>query len=127
MTLAGNITAGSQAGGTGQILLQASEGVTQSGGIIDTHQLLLGGDEAIESTGDFILTNANQINELAGILLNNPELTTATSVTLVKADYDSVCDDPLTNPLTESFTGLDIAGNATLTINGDLSQTTAPI
>ena len=42
LTLAGNINAGNQ------ILLQASNGVSQTGGVITTFELLVGGDTANE-------------------------------------------------------------------------------
>ena len=59
LNLAGNLTVGNQ------ILLQASNGVSQTGGIITTGELLLGGDTAIESTGVYDLINDNVVDQLA--------------------------------------------------------------
>ena len=98
LTLNGNVTVGTQA------LLQASEGVNQAAGVIDVNQLLLGGDEAKESTGDFILNGNNVVSELAATLVDNLEFTNTVDLTIVKATYTSICD-PL---LTEEFLGLDI-------------------
>ena len=117
LTLNGNVTVGTQA------LLQASEGVNQAAGVIDVNQLLLGGDEAKESTGDFILNGNNVVSELAATLVDNLEFTNTVDLTIVKATYTSICD-PL---LTEEFLGLDIGGNLTLILSGDISQLTGQV
>ena len=117
LTLAGNVTSGNQ------VLLQASEGVMQSSGIITTDQLLLGGDTAQESSGDFILNQANQVNELAANLLDSLELTNAQNMTIVKATYTSVCDASIM----ETFSGLDIGDDLTLDVGGLLQQTSGSI
>ena len=120
LTLDGNITAGSQSAGTGQILLQASEGVTQSSGLINTNQLLLGGDAANESTGDFNLTQANTINELAASLVDSLSFVNSTDVAIVKGSYVSVCDPAQS----ESFAGLDVGDDLIIDVTvGDLIQT----
>ena len=62
LTLTGNLTAGSQ------ILLQASNGVEQTGGVITTTTLFLGGDGANESSGDFNLEQNNVVDQLAAQL-----------------------------------------------------------
>ena len=69
LTLNGNVTVGNQA------LLQASEGINQVAGVIDVPQLLLGGDEAKESSGDFVLNGNNIVSELAATLVDNLEFT----------------------------------------------------
>ena len=118
LTLNGNVTVGTQA------LLQASEGINQAAGVINVTQLLLGGDEAKESTGDFILNGNNVVSELAATLVDNLEFTNTVDLTIVKATYTSICD-PL---LTEDFLGVDIGGNLTMNVNGgNLDQTDGPV
>ena len=59
LNLAGNLTVGNQ------ILLQASNGVSQTGGVINAGELLLGGDAPLESTGVYNLINDNVVDQLA--------------------------------------------------------------
>ena len=67
--------------------------------MIDVNQLLLGGDEAKESTGDFVLNGNNVVSELAATLVDNLQFTNTIDLTIVKATYTSICDPLLTEDL----------------------------
>ena len=107
-----------------QALLQASEGVVQDSGFISVNQLLLGGDEDKESSGEFELTGDNAISQIAATVQDSLTLVNTVDLMVVKATYTSVCD-PM---LTEDFSGLSIGANLDITVNGgDLEQTNAPV
>ena len=117
LTLAGNLTAGSQ------ILLQASNGVTQTGGVITTTTLLLGGDAANESSGVFDLQQNNAVDQLAAELDDSLLFTNVVDLTLVKADYVSVCDPADV----ESFAGINVASDLTLSSGDIIQDSDAPV
>ena len=118
LTLNGNLTTSSA---TGQVLLQSDSGVNQAAGVITTNDLLLGGDDADEGSGNFDLTGANAVTNIGGDLEN--DLVFVNSVTLDIADlsYDSDCGT------SEAICGVNVGGNLDLTITGDLTQTAALI
>ena len=116
LTLSGNVSAANQ------ILLQASNGVTQTAGILSTAQLFLGGDVANESSGDFTLQSANIVGQLAANLQDDFLFTTTTDLTITGGTLDSLCDDPISNPDTETFTGVNSAtGDVKLAVLGNLT------
>ena len=86
LNLAGNLTVGNQ------ILLQASNGVSQTGGIITTGELLLGGDTAIESTGVYELSNNNAINQLAFSIVGTLNFSNVGDFEVTSLAYVSACD-----------------------------------
>ncbi|MFK7767220.1 MAG: hypothetical protein AB8B55_08355 [Mariniblastus sp.] len=118
LTLNGNLTT---AVAGGQVLLQSDTGVIQAAGVITAEQLLLGGDLVDEGSGNFDLTQANNVASLAADLEN--DLNFVNSVTLDIADlaYASICGT------TEAICGLNIGGNLDLNITGDLTQSAAII
>ena len=95
LNLAGNLNAGNQ------ILLQASNGVSQTGGIITTSELLLGGDAAIESTGVFDLANDNVVDQLAFDILGTLNFNNVGDFEVTSLAYDSASgsaeDETITN------------------------------
>ena len=107
---------------TSELLLQASEGVDQSGGIIDADHLFLGGDELVEGSGLFNLLGTNDIEQLSANVNDDLQLNTISSLTITAGTFDSFCDDPGTNPDTELFTAFGINGDLTLSVSGDLGQ-----
>ena len=108
LLLNGNISSGDQ------ILLQASAGVTQTGGILSTDQLLIGGNVAKESTGDFILQSDNVINEVAAQVIGDLRLTNMGNLNIGVLNYSSACGTQ------QPLSGLDIAGNLVLVIDAAL-------
>ena len=117
LTLAGNLTAGSQ------ILLQASNGVAQTGGVITTTTLLLGGDGANEASGDFNLEQNNVVDQLAAQLNDSLAFTNVVDLAIVKANYVSVCDPTDV----ESFAGINVATDLTLISGGIIQDSDAPV
>ena len=123
LRLLGDITAADQ------VLLQASNGVTQSGGIITTDQLFVGGDIAKESTGRFDLQSENVVNELAARVNGDFLFANTTDLNLGVLSYTSVCGS------TEAISGLTIDGNMVIDNNatanaaaGNLTQSpSAPV
>ena len=107
---------------TAELLLQASEGIDQSGGFIDADHLFLGGDESIEGGGLFNLSSANDVQLLSANINDDLQLNSVSSLTLMDGSYDSFCDDPGTNLDTEVFADFTIGGNLTLSVTGDLDQ-----
>ena len=95
LDLAGNLNAGNQ------ILLQASNGVSQTGGIITTGELLLGGDAAIEFTGVFDLANENAVDQLAFNILGRLNFNNVGDFEVTSLAYDSASgsaeDETITN------------------------------
>ena len=75
----GTLTVGDVAAGS--LLLQSPSGVTQSG-ILDTPELLLGGDSAIEGGGDFVILSDTLENLAFNIPAGNLALTTSQELTL---------------------------------------------
>ena len=112
LTLDGNITATTA-------LLQASEGATQTAGVvIAVDNLLLGGDDAKESSGDFVLDGNNVINQISADLMDSLTLVNTVDLLVVKQEFESICN----GAMTEEFTGLDIGGDLMITVTGSLSQ-----
>ena len=120
LNLSDNITTTDAAG---QVLLQAASGVTQTGGIITTNVLMLGGDSATESSGNFVLNSNNEVNALATNLRNDLLFTNVGDVFVVKADHESDCDSDMLPD--EVFAGVIVGGNITLNITGSLLQNTS--
>ena len=115
LRLNGNLTTSAA---NGQVLLQSDSGVTQAAGTaITTHELLLGGNSVDEGSGNFVLTRDNVVNRLAADLVNNLNFADSTSLEIAELNYASACG---TN---EAIVGLDIGGNSTLNVIGDLTQT----
>jgi len=119
--LDGNITAGNE------VLLQASEGVTQASGVIVTDHLFLGGDSALESSGLFLLDQENQVNVISSDLsfdLNAVDstlvFTNVQDLTVVSGTFVSVFD----SFEGESFLGLSLGDDLDLNVIGSLGQTT---
>ena len=123
LLLTGNISA------TSQVLLQASAGVLQSGGIVTTDQLLMGGDLAKESTGNFVLQSDNVVNDVAARVVGDLRFTNVRDLNIGVLNYASDCGS------TEALSGLDITGNLVIDVNtllvadlGNLTQSdSAPV
>ena len=121
LTLTGTLVTGVM-GDSGQILLQSDDGVMQTSGMIQTSELLLGGDIADEGTGNFVLNSAtNAVAMLAADLEDNLEFTDSSSLVIADLMYSSSC------PTTEAICGLNIGGDLVLDITGSLTQTAAVI
>ena len=86
LNLAGNLTVGNQ------ILLQASNGVSQTGGIITTGELLLGGDAPLESTGVYNLINDNVVDQLAFSIVGTLNFNNVGDFEVTSLAYVSACD-----------------------------------
>ena len=105
LLLTGNISA------VNQVLLQASAGVTQSGGILRTDQLLVGGDIPSESTGSFVLQSDNVVNEVVARVTGDLRFRNVQDLNIGVLNYASGCGS------TEDLSGLDIGGNLILAVD----------
>ena len=105
LTLTGDLVVGDQ------ILLQASDGVTQSGGVIRTDQLLIGGNLAKESTGVFDLQQANDINQLAARTVGDLSYVNSTDLNFDVLSYNSVCMSA------ESISGVNVDGDLVVRVD----------
>ena len=123
LTLNGNVTTLPGAGAIGQVLLQANSGIVQDelASVISSDQLLLGGDDANEGSGDVELDGNNLVSSLAGNLQDSLLLVNSVSLEIGDLDYSSDCGTM------EAICGLAIGGNLDLTVTGDLTQTAAVI
>ncbi len=120
LSINGNITTTAIAG---QVLLQSDSGVTQAGGsVITTNQLILGSaTDADARGGNFILTAANQVDQIAARIDGNLSFTNGRSLDVADLAYSSICGT------TADVCGLEITGNLTLNITGDVTQSAAVI
>ena len=119
LTIGGDITTTAVAG---QVLLQADDGATQLlGSVISTSELLLGGNDADEGSGDFNLNGDNVVANLAADLQASLTFTNVISVNIGNLNYESEC---LT---TEAICGVDLGGDLVLNVIGDITQDAAII
>jgi len=103
----------------GQVLLQSSDGVTQAVGVITTNDLLLGGNDAVEGSGDFNLNALNQVNNLASNVRDNLTFNNLGDVMLANLTYTSVCGTM------ENISGLTVGNDLALDVEGSITQSAA--
>ena len=118
LTLNGDLTTTAL---TGQILLQSDTGVAQAAGVITTGQLLLGGDLADEGSGDFDLTQTNNVQQISANLQGDLNFVNLGTLDVADLSYASICGT------SEAICGLNIGGNLDLNVGGNLTQTAAII
>ena len=110
LTLTGNLTTSNLVGG--QTLLQADNGVDQTGGIITTVQLLMGGNDAEEGAGDFVLTQSNSVGAIAADIDGTLDFINNGTIVVDSLTYLSSCGT------TETITGLDVLTKIRLRAEG---------
>ena len=124
LTLQGDLTTSSL---SGQILLQADLGITQSqaNSVISTTDLLLGSTDISDARiGDVVLLGDNIVSNLAANLDNDLQFTNRQSLQISPLTYVSMC-----NSLVQSFDGINV-DSVTLNVtsglagNGDLTDST---
>ena len=115
LTLNGDIFA------SDQVLLQSDSGVVQDevNSVIDTTQLLLGGDAADEGSGFFELDGANDVEFLAADLQNNFTFNGVVNLELASRTYASSC-----GVISEAIDGVTVGGDWVVTlVDANLTQT----
>ncbi len=94
------------------LLLQASSGIVQTAGSLETFSLMIGGDQNEESSGNVILTSeANVFERLATRLrVGSAQLVSTSAVMLTDASFDS-----MNSGVVEMLEGVRIPGHFSLT------------
>jgi hypothetical protein len=108
LTLAGNISA------PNQILLQASNGISQLAGQISTHQLMLGGTLPQASTGVFDLQQLNKVDQLSAQIRGDLHFTNSRNLEIAAFSFTSVCD------YHQVLAGVTVLGNLSIWIDGNV-------
>ncbi|MEL7498550.1 MAG: hypothetical protein AAFN77_13135 [Planctomycetota bacterium] len=119
LTIAGNLTAGEQ------VLLQSSGDTLQTAGIISTTDLLLGSNANTDADGgNFTLTNANTVSNLAAFVAGNLSFNNVNSLDIADLTFANDCG------INETICGVETGGDLTLSIGdagipiiADLTQT----
>ena len=110
ITLDGNVDVGNA------ILFQASSGIIQNSGYLQTQNLLLGGDQTQRSSGTFVLSGDNTISNLAAKLVRDLTITNTVDLNIAELDFNSSCGP------TVVIAGVDVGGNLIVENFGDLNQ-----
>ena len=110
LTISGNLRTLSVGG---QTLLQSSDGVAQTGGVIGTEQLLLQDTSAATSVDAFEFNSNNLIDNISADIQGNLSLTNVRSLELDQLTYSSSCSAA---PVTLVFD----VGSVDFNIMGDL-------